>query len=182
MTTYFDELTRTMLALSQNQDVVFLGQSVKFAGTAMRNTLLEVEDHKLIELPVEEDFQMGLATGMAMNGYVPISIYPRWNFLLLATNQIVNHLDKLAELTKLNAPPKVIIRTGIGSVDPLHPGPQHVGDYTDAFRLLAPNINVVRLENKSQIFPAYMDAYTRTDGVSTILVEWSDYYNSRNSV
>ena len=178
MTTYFDELSRTMAQLSQNDDVVFLGQSVEYAGTAMRNTLLEVDPAKLMELPVEEDFQMGLATGMAMVGFTPISIFPRWNFLLLATNQIVNHLDKLPQLTNSGVAPKVIIRTGIGSIDPLHPGPQHVGDYTEAFRLLAPNINIVRLEKKSEIFPEYMHAYSRTDGVSTLLVEWSDYYNS----
>jgi len=166
-----------MEQLSQNDDVVFLGQSVEYAGTAMRNTLLNVDQTKLIEMPVEEDFQMGLATGMAMGGYIPLSIFPRWNFLLLATNQIVNHLDKLSKLTNLEVPPKVIIRTGIGSINPLHPGPQHVGDYTEAFRLLAPNINVVRLENKSEIYPEYMRAYSRTDGVSTLLIEWSDYYD-----
>ena len=43
--------------------------------------------------------QMGITIGMLMSGYVPISIYPRWNFLLLAINQLVNHLDKLSIMT-----------------------------------------------------------------------------------
>jgi pyruvate/2-oxoglutarate/acetoin dehydrogenase E1 component len=172
-----EELTRSMDYLAEQSNIIFMGQAVAVAGTAMYNTLLNVDKVKLLELPVEEDFQMGLATGMALTGIVPVSIFPRWNFVLLATNQIVNHLDKLKELTCLSAPPKVIIRTGIGAVMPLHPGPQHVGDYTEAFRLMAPNLNVVRLDSKSDIFDQYKFAYEREDGVSTLLIEWSDKYN-----
>lgn len=177
MLTYMEELTRSMDYLAEQSNIIFMGQAVAVAGTAMYNTLLNVDKVKLLELPVEEDFQMGLATGMALTGIVPVSIFPRWNFVLLATNQIVNHLDKLKELTCLSAPPKVIIRTGIGAVMPLHPGPQHVGDYTEAFRLMAPNLNVVRLDSKSDIFDQYKFAYEREDGVSTLLIEWSDKYN-----
>ena len=120
---YMDELTRSMEYLGKFDNTIFIGQSVEVAGTAMRNTLLNIDDNKLVEMPVDEDFQMGLATGMALTGLIPISIFPRWNFLLLATNQIVNHLDKLREITQNKNPGKVIIRTGIGSVIPLHPGP-----------------------------------------------------------
>jgi pyruvate/2-oxoglutarate/acetoin dehydrogenase E1 component len=96
---YMDELTRSMEYLGKFDNTIFIGQSVEVAGTAMRNTLLNIDDNKLVEMPVDEDFQMGLATGMALTGLIPISIFPRWNFLLLATNQIVNHLDKLKEIT-----------------------------------------------------------------------------------
>lgn len=174
---YMDELSKAMTYIGQQENAVFIGQSVEVAGTAMRNTLLDVGAEKLIELPVEEDFQMGIAIGMALSGLVPVSIFPRWNFLLLATNQIVNHLDKLKELTQLDTPGKVIIRTGIGSENPLHPGPQHTGDFTEAFRLMCPHLNVVRLDNKEMIFDEYKKAYERKDGVSSILIEWSDKYN-----
>ena len=172
-----DELTRSMEYLGKFDNTIFIGQSVEVAGTAMRNTLLNVDDSKLVEMPVDEDFQMGLATGMALTGLIPISIFPRWNFLLLATNQIVNHLDKLKEITQNKNPGKVIIRTGIGSVIPLHPGPQHTGDFTEAFRLMCPNLNIVRLDKTSLIFDEYQKAYERTDGVSSLLIEWSDKYN-----
>jgi pyruvate/2-oxoglutarate/acetoin dehydrogenase E1 component len=174
---YMDELSKAMTYLGQQENAVFIGQSVEVAGTAMRNTLLDVGAEKLIELPVEEDFQMGIAIGLALSGLVPVSIFPRWNFLLLATNQIVNHLDKLKELTQIDTPGKVIIRTGIGSENPLHPGPQHTGDFTEAFRLMCPHLNVVRLDSKEMIFDEYKKAYERKDGVSSILIEWSDKYN-----
>ena len=48
----------------------------------------------MIELPVAEEMQMGMSFGMSLDGTIPISIYPRWNFLLCAINQLVNHLDK----------------------------------------------------------------------------------------
>ena len=172
-----DELTRSMEYLGKFDNTIFIGQSVEVAGTAMRNTLLNVDDSKLVEMPVDEDFQMGLATGMALTGLIPISIFPRWNFLLLATNQIVNHLDKLKEITQNKNPGKVIIRTGIGSVIPLHPGPQHTGDFTEAFKLMCPNLNIVRLDKTSVIFDEYQKAYERSDGVSSLLIEWSDKYN-----
>ena len=177
MAKYFDELLRAMDFLGSQTNTVFMGQSVEVAGTAMRNTLVNVDSAKLIELPVEEDFQLGLSIGMALTGFVPVTIFPRWNFLLLATNQIVNHLDKLKDLTQTEDPGKVIIRTGIGSENPLHPGPQHTGDFTEAFRLLCPQINVVRLDTSEIIFSEYQKAYERSDGVSSLLIEWSDKYN-----
>lgn len=177
MGNYQNELSKSMEMLALDNRVVFIGQSVSVAGTAMRNTLLNVEQAKLLELPVDEDFQMGMANGLALAGFIPISIFPRWNFLLLATNQIVNHLDKLGEITNNIIPPKVIIRTGIGSENPLDPGPQHTGDYTEAFKLMCPNLNIVKLDNAEKIFFEYKLALERDDGVSTILVEWGDKYN-----
>jgi len=170
------ELKRSMNYLAQNSKVVFLGQAVSFPGTAMSTTLADISKEKLIELPVEEDLQMGIATGMAMAGAIPISIFPRWNFLLLAVNQIVNHLDKLPNLLNNNIPPKVIIRTGIGSITTLDPGPQHKGDFTEAFKIMCQNINVVRLDSADMIFPSYKKALERDDGVSTLMIEWSDKY------
>ena len=176
MSKYVDELSKAMTFLGQQEKTLFLGQSVEVAGTAMRNTLLDVPTDKLLELPVEEDFQLGVSIGMSLSGIVPISIFPRWNFMLLATNQIVNHLDKLQELTQLKNPGKVIIRTGIGSESPLHPGPQHTGDFTNAFKLMCPHLNIVRLDSKEMILQEYKKAYERDDGVSSILIEWSDKY------
>lgn len=119
---------------------------------------------------------MGMANGMALAGYIPISVFPRWNFLLLATNQIVNHLDKIGELSRQTPVPKVIIRTSIGSEHPLYPGPQHTGDFTDAFRLMCPGLNIVRLDSAQMVVPEYEKALSRNDGVSTMLIEWGDKY------
>jgi pyruvate/2-oxoglutarate/acetoin dehydrogenase E1 component len=122
---------------------------------------------------------MGYTIGLAMNGFLPVSIFPRWNFLILATNQIVNHLDKLKEMMDVEVPPKVIIRTGIGAEKPMHPGPQHTGDYTEAFKVMAPNLEIIRLDEPDQIFPAYKKAADRTDGISSLIIEWGEFYGTK---
>jgi len=174
---YKDNLKEAMEMLSADPRTIFLGQAVEDPGTAMRSTLETIEKGKLLEMPVEEDLQMGISIGIALAGGLPITIFPRWNFLLLATNQVVNHLDKLSELTQLASPPKVIIRTGIGSISPLNPGPQHRGDFTRAFKDLCSNIDVIRLDNSDIILPVYEHALNRKDGKSSLIIEWSDKYN-----
>ena len=174
---YFDELKRAMTWLGTKPDTIFLGQAVEYNGTAMTGTLKGVPVDKLLEMPVNEDMQMGISIGMSLNGIVPISIFPRWNFLLLATNQIINHLDKIPIISAYK--PKVIVRTSIGSERPLHPQYQHIGDYTTAFNLMCNTIDIIRLDEPEQIFDAYQLAYERKDGRSTILVEWGDYYNEK---
>lgn len=165
--------------LSDQDQTLFLGQAVAYPGTGMTNTLIDVRKDKLLEMPVVEEMQMGISIGLAINGSVPITIFPRWNFLLLATNQIVNHLDKLPLYSDGQFKPKVIIRTSIGSERPIHPQHQHVGDYTEAFRLMLTTCDVIRLGEPEDIFPAYEKAYLRQDGRSTILVEYGDYYNEK---
>lgn len=173
---YADELKRAMNLLAQHPRVIFLGQAVACPGTAMSNTLVDVAADRLLELPVDEEMQMGMTNGLALAGRIPVSIFPRWNFLLLAMNQLINHLDKFAVMSNGGYRPKAIIRTGIGSERPLHPQHQHVGDYTDALRSMCTTIEVVRLEEADQIVPAYTHALERTDGRSTLLVEYGDFY------
>ena len=176
---YFDELKRAMDYLGEQSNTFFLGQAVTYKGTAMTNTLKDVSPDKLLEMPVDEEMQMGITNGLAVAGTVPISIYPRWNFLLLTMNQLITHLDRMPQFSHGEYIPKVIIRTGVGSERPLHPQAQHVGDFTDGLRLMVNNIEVIRLEDPSDIFPAYYKAYNRTDGKSTIVVEYGDYYGEK---
>jgi pyruvate/2-oxoglutarate/acetoin dehydrogenase E1 component len=173
---YCDELKRAMDLLAGDPRTVFMGQAVAVAGTAMTNTLRDVPADRLLELPVAEELQMGMATGMALTGVVPVCIFPRWNFLLLAVNQLVNHLDKVRVMSDGGFRTKVIIRTSIGSQRPLHPQQQHVGDFTDAIRAMCTTIDVIRLDEPSDILPAYQHALRRDDGRSTIVVEYGDYY------
>ena len=176
---YADELTKAMNFLAKDSKTIFLGQAVEYPGTAMSNTLKNVPKNKLIEIPVAEEMQLGISNGLALNNYIPISIFPRWNFLLLATNQLINHLDKFEVMSQGLFKTKVIIRTSIGSQRPLHPQHQHVGDFTDAFKKVLSTIDIIRLEESKDVMPAYEKALKRDDGKSTILVEYGDYYNEK---
>ena len=172
---YLDELKKSMDWLASKDDTLFLGQAVEYPGTAMTNTLRDVDPTKLMEMPVNEDMQMGITLGMALNGTFPISIYPRWNFLLLAANQLVNHVDKIKIMSDGNYKPRIIIRTSIGSQRPLHPQHQHIADFTAGFKAMCDFVDIIRLDEPHQIFEAYKFAYERTDGRPTVLVEWGDY-------
>lgn len=176
---YFDTLALAMEKLSKNKKTIFLGQAVEYPGTAMFNTLKKVNKKKLIEMPVAEEMQMGLTIGLALNGDIPVSIYPRYNFILLAINQLVNHLDKLQKLSNYEYKTKVIIRTSIGSKYPLNPQHQHLGDFTAPLKKMCKNIDFIKLDKVSKIIPSYEKALNRKDGKSTVVIEYGDYYNSK---
>lgn len=171
---YRDELVRAMTWLGEQKNTLFIGQAVQYKGTAMTPTLAGVPKEKLLEFPVAEDFQLGASIGMALAGFVPISIYPRWNFLLLATSQLVLHLDKLPIYSSGGYKPRVIIRTAVASKEPLDPQAQHVGDFTSAFSIMLDTVMVVHLYNPDEIVPAYQEAYEREGG--TLIVERTALY------
>jgi len=175
--TYIEEIKKAMKLLADDKRTILLGQSVKYSGTGLYWTLEGTfPQERRIELPVFEDIQLGMSLGMSLEGFIPVSIYPRIDFLLLAMSQLVLHLDKMESMSDGQFKPKVIIRTAIGSVKPLFPGEQHNGDYTDAIRSMLKHIDLIKLEKKEDILPAYKKALESER--STILVEIPDNYNS----
>jgi len=174
---YFDELKRTMEWLAQQPKVMFVGQTVAGPGTFMFQTLRDCPKERTLELPINESFQMQFTIGMALAGYIPVSVYPRQNFLLLASADMANMLDKVSAISDGKWPIKVIIRVATGPDAPVHPGHQHIGNYADAFRKLFETIDVVELNNAEDIFPAYKHALEREDGKSTLIIEHGNFYN-----
>ena len=165
--------------LGAQKNTIFIGQAVEVAGTGMTNTLSQIKRSKLMEFPVAEEMQMGASLGLAMEGYVPISIFPRWNFLLYGVNQLINHIDKFQVMNGKKIKPKIIIRTGVGSQRPLHPQYQHVGDFTEGFKKMSSTLEIINLKEAKDIFPSYKKAYSRKDNKCTILVEHGDFYNEK---
>ncbi len=176
---YLDEVVRSMKMLAAHPKTLFLGQSIVYAGNIIYKTLVDVPTERKIEMPVMEDFQMGFSVGLALAGYVPVTTYPRMDFLILACNQLVNHLDKFPAISHGAACPKVIIKTMVGSVRPLDPGHQHRQNHIEALRLMCKSVDIIELREPEQIYPAHELALLRTDGRSTMLVEWGDDYNEK---
>src|SRR3990167_6263711 len=158
MDSYKEELTKVMRWLGEKPDTIFIGQNIIYGGNAIFDTLRDVPIEKKIEVPVIEDAQLGMSIGMSLCNKTVISIYPRFDFLLLAVNQLVNHLDKLENFTHGQYHAKVIIRVGIGSTKPMYPGVQHCGDYTEAFRKLV-KMPVAKIHFPGQVFETYRHAY-----------------------
>lgn len=178
--TYKEAIIDAMGWLSERPNTLFIGQSVGVKGSYMFGSLEKVSMEKRLELPVAEELQMGITLGMALEGVVPVSIYPRIDFLLLALNQLVNHIDKIGVMSDGKMKPRIIIRTSIGSRTPLHGGPQHTNDYTREIRSMCPHLGVIALDADlppELIISEYKRAYNRSDNMPvSLLVEQGDLY------
>ena len=169
---YKDELTTAMTYLGEQDNTIFIGQQIVYAGNPMSTTLGNVSKDKMIEVPVMEETQMGMSLGLAMTGKTVITFYPRWDFIVLAVNQLVNHVDKYNLMTGKTV--NLLIRLGKGSDTPLDPGHQHKGNYLNEFKSMCPNIKFHNLIDAGDIVATYKEAYS--SGGVHVLVEYPELY------
>ena len=172
MTVYKDSLINAMTYLGNKDDTIFIGQQIVYAGNPMSTTLGNVSKDKMIEVPVMEETQMGMSLGLSMTGKTVITFYPRWDFLVSSTNQLVNHVDKYTLMTGKKA--NILIRLGKGSDKPLDPGHQHKGNYINEFKSLCSNIKFHDLTSHTSIIDSYTSAYE--EGGVHVLVEYPELY------
>ena len=166
-------ISSAMTQLGKADDIVFIGQQIVYPGNPMSTTLTEVPKEKMIEVPVMEETQMGMSLGIAMTGKRVVSFYPRWDFIISATNQLVNHLDKYELMTGKNV--DILIRVGKGSDNPLDPGHQHKANYFNEFKSMCKNITFFDLKTAEEVENAYN--YFNTNGGINIFVEYPQLYN-----
>ncbi len=177
MNNYVKEISRSMKMISKNKKTIFIGQSVKYPGSSIYVSLKNIPDKKKIELPVFEETQLGMTIGLALEGFIPISCYPRFDFLIIALNQLVNHADKLKFLTNDDFKSKIIIRTLVGSNKPLDGGPQHTQDHTSAIKKMLKFSKVIKLTNQKTIFKNYQSALKDKKNKVFLFVEDGNLYN-----
>ena len=162
-------LNKAMCMLADDPRVLFIGQNVAYDGNVVFKDLENITINRRLEMPVAEEMQMGMSIGLSLMGYIPVSIYPRMDFLMLAMNQLVNHLDKLPQMSQGQYVPRVIIRTKVGATKPLHAGPQHTQDYTEALRRMLTSVNVVKVHREEDAVQTYRWALLAE--YSTLVVE-----------
>lgn len=148
---------------------LFIGQGVAADGVATFQDFADVPDSQKIEFPVAEELNVGAAVGLSLMGVLPVVSLPRMDFLLRAADQLVNHLDRLEEMSVGQFKPKVIIRVRVGKRTPLDAGPQHTADYTEAFRLMFTSVNVREIVQPQGILSAYR--FALESDRSTLVVE-----------
>tara|TARA_B100000989_G_scaffold92678_1_gene67058 strand:+ start:6877 stop:7401 length:525 start_codon:yes stop_codon:yes gene_type:complete len=171
---YFDEIKRSMKLISKSKKTLFLGQSVSVPGNLIFKTLEGISEQKKIELPVFEETQLGLSIGLSLQGYIPVSCYPRFDFFILSFNQLVNHLDKMNKISSHEFNPFVIIRVMVGAKKPIDAGLQHTQDYSKEIKSMLKFIDVVKLEEKKNIFKEYKKAFLKKK--STVFIEYSEKF------
>jgi len=171
---YTNEIKKSMQMLSKNPKTIFLGQSVEVPGNLLFKSLERAPLKKKLELPVFEETQMGMAIGLSLNGFIPVTCYPRFDFFILSMNQTINHLDKLNQISSNEFDPFVIIRVLVGGKKDIDAGPQHTGNYTSAMKKMLKFLKVIELKNSNQIYKSYKKCITKKE--STLFVEYSDLY------
>ena len=170
---YKSEIKKSMEMLAKDKKTVFVGYNLKF-GTRAYGTLKDISDSKILETPVAENLMTGLAIGMSLEGFKPVLIFERHDFILNALDQIVNHLDKMKQMSDGQFKPKVIIRAIVGAQKPLYPGLQHIQVHTEAVRSMV-SFPVLELKKTKDIFEKYKFAKLLKEPI--MLVEWRDLYD-----
>lgn len=170
--TYQCRIKEAMGWLGHQKDTVFIGEGLKNAGE-IYGTLTGVHGKKCIEFPICENLIVGSAIGLAIQGYKPVVIFQRMDFLLIASDAIINHLCLITQGSGGQFTLPVIIRAIIGSQNPkFDVGDQHKHDFTHIFERYMP---IVSLSSKSKILNVYKKAYTLSTPI--MVVERRDLYD-----
>lgn len=171
---YKEAIINSMNELAKDENRIFLGYNVCF-GSEAYGTLKNISLKQRLETPLAENLMIGLASGMSLEGYKPVVFFERHDFILNALDGIVNHLDKIPDMSENQYSMPVIIRATIGSRSPLNPGVQHTQDFTNAFKELI-NFPVYYPKTPKDILESYKIA---KDSKSPIMIiEKRDLYNT----
>ncbi len=163
---YKDALIQSMNKLAEDPKTLFLGYGVKY-GKAL-NTLKDVNLEQIIETPLAENLMMSMAIGLSIEGYKPIVYFERFNFILIALDSIVNHLDMFREISDNQYRPKVIIRVTVGrKLTPFFTGPTHTSDFTEALKKLV-KFPVLNPKTPTEVIDAYRFASQYENSVMII--------------
>lgn len=163
---YYLTIKKELESFIENSKVLYLGQQV--ASESMYSLLKNVPMDKRREMPIAEELQLGISIGLALEGYLPISIYQRMDFLPRAMDQLVNHLDLIKELSRGKYNPKIIIFTTIGTNKPFNVGLQHNKDLVKEFQVMLKNIPVYDLKTEEDVKVSFNIA--RTQDTSILLI------------
>lgn len=172
--TYFDCVKEQCDLYAKKTSARFIGYNTVF-GSRMYKTLSDVPADKCLEAPVAENLMVGLAVGMALEGYHPVLCFERHDFMLLALDGLVNHMDKLPWMSGDQFKLPIIVRAIVGSREPIDPGPMHSQAYGSAFRKMFQHTPVLTPITKREIVDAW-DLVGKTPSGAVVIVEYKDMY------
>lgn len=170
--TYQQAITERCTEYARNPMARFIGYNTVY-GSRIYSTLNLVPTNQCLETPVAENLMMGLAMGMALEGYRPVVCFERHDFLLLAMDAIINQMDKMPWMSGDQFKFPIIIRAIVGSTTPINPGPMHMQDYTSSLRLALKHTPIHMPRSLIELKRAWGDIHNG----AVIIVEHKDDYN-----
>ncbi len=138
-----------------DEGAIFIGYNVA-KGDAM-GTLKEVLADQKLETPVAENLMSGLAIGMSFEEFLPILYFERHDFMMVAMDAIVNHIDKIERISHGEFKVPVIIRAVTADGGPFYSGITHSQDFTDVLKA-AVTFPVYDPKNGKEILEAFRNA------------------------
>jgi pyruvate/2-oxoglutarate/acetoin dehydrogenase E1 component len=127
------EIAAEMTRLSHDPKVVFIGENLINSGR-IYGTLEGVPNKKCIEMPICENLIAGAAIGLALEGYHPICIFQRMDFMLIAADAIINHACMLPKMSGGSIKLPIVFRTIKANLNErFYVGLQHSKDFTHVF-------------------------------------------------
>lgn len=99
--------------MDKDEKVFAIGQglwSPWYVGRSMDNLDKRYGKSRVIDTPVSEQATTGIAVGAALLGYRPVVIHPRMDFMILATDQIVNQAAKWRHMLGGQVSPSMVVR------------------------------------------------------------------------
>ena len=154
-----------------DEGAIFIGYNVA-KGDAM-GTLKEVSAEQKLETPVAENLMSGLAIGMSFEEFLPVLYFERHDFMMVAMDAIVNHIDKIERISHGEFKVPLIIRAVTADGGPFYSGITHSQDFTEVLRA-AVTFPVYDPKNGKEILEAFRNA--RDSKRPAIIVERKSRY------
>ena len=127
---YKESMIQSMTDLGK-EGAIFIGYNVLY-GNAI-GTLAGVPNEQKLETPVAENLMTGLAIGMSFEGFLPVIYFERHDFMLVAADAIINHIDKIERLSHGEFKVPILIRAVTADAGPFYSGITHSQDFTKMF-------------------------------------------------
>lgn len=168
--TYKAAVTKAMTEMGDD-GFIFIGYSL-VPGDAM-GTLKYVDNSQKIETPVTENLMVGLAIGMAFEGFRPVVYFERHDFMLVAADAIGNHVDKIERISHGEFTCPIILKTVVDDGGLFYSGPTHTQDFTKTFKEMV-DFPVLDTHTPSDVYNAYI--FAKNSNRPTMIVEHKRYH------
>lgn len=168
---YKHQLKKSMELLSLDKKILFVGYGLKY-GSCGGGILVDIPKNQIIETPVAENLMLSMSIGLSLEGFKPVVIFERMDFLMNAMDALVNHLDKIPTISRKEFMPEVMIRCIVGGrKNPFFTGITHIQDHTAGVSSMLTTMKCESLTNSESIKLAY------NQHKNGIFVEYKDLYN-----
>ncbi|WP_433700400.1 alpha-ketoacid dehydrogenase subunit beta [Nocardiopsis sp. CA-288880] len=154
---------RTLLA--EDPDVLVFGEDVGALGGVFRVTdglQREFGDKRVFDTPLAESAIMGMAVGLAMNGWRPVPELQFDGFAYPAIDQIVNQVARMNYRTRGSAPMPITLRLpSFGGIQ----APEHHGESLEALFAHTPGLKVVAPSDPAEAYTLLLQSVRSDDPV-----------------